>query len=161
MEAVNASKTRFDSTYTPGARYDRIVGEPTDRPVSIDAERFFSVAGWERQKAAIMAYDRAKKRYDEERNEHQRLSNLRNEVREEIDERVARVRRAAAHRKNLIDGFEPYVELADGDRTVAMRFYRRASFIPDEIVEQLVPDFFGTPDAADEAAKPAPELDEG
>lgn len=163
--AINAATSRVNvsAKYPQGGWRGQsqwvLDGEDEAREVSVSTQTVFTLAEYEQHRARLAAYLTDKNEYDEKLATYKSVASKREDARIPITERVDHVKSAAALRGYLIAGFAPYVELADGDKTVAMRFYRRAVLLPTDVVEELVPGFFETPAAADERAV-VPEVED-
>jgi hypothetical protein len=153
-EIINGMQSRTNTAYKyPRGGYNGsgvLVYEGVDAdPITISTVQVFSKEDFEGNRSKLAVYEANKTEHDKLKKEYDRIYGQREELETEINRRLEKVRTNAQYRLNLINGFEQYLELADGNPVVAMRFYRRAVLVPEEIVEFLVPDFYAKPEAQD------------
>lgn len=93
---------------------------------SVRKSRYWSPEHYDKHRSALAAYKEAKERYDKDRKEYERVLGERNEISKEIHAIRAE---ALAERNKIVTierEFNRYVEIADGDRDQALKFYLHA-----------------------------------
>lgn len=122
--------------YVNGSYLHYVTG--ADDTPTIGAKRVFSAAAYASVRAGLEAYNSAKKEYDEDRKEFNKLEKAHSEASERVWERVHAARRIGRDRERVIECMREYERLAEGNMEIAMRFLRKA--MPE--VENKFPELF-------------------
>lgn len=91
---------------------------------SIECKRLASAARYAELEPALRTHKVASDAYDAARKAWQEIASRRAEVRDAVLERISAARGESQDRERLQQHFARYLELADGDRSVAVRFLR-------------------------------------
>jgi hypothetical protein len=115
-----------------------------DSAETVKGARYYSVAKWEEIKGEMLAYSEAKSRWDEEKKEYDEAVKARSRVTEWVWEKIAEVREAERQRERFAALLARYLDLADGDETVARKFLLDAhpeaeEFLPKETEVRELP----------------------
>jgi hypothetical protein len=141
---------RFEVGYVSGPRYEKRA-VPASGEIEVAPLRVFSTAHWEACKDELNAYTLRKTAYDEALAEYTKALELRDLIAESMNERRERVSRDEWDRIRMRENFTRYLDLAEGDRDVAIRFLFAAYPEAPRILPELA-------EAPDVMVPPAPEL---
>jgi hypothetical protein len=131
------------TNYISGPSY-RQKYEPTEGDsVSVQTRRLLSPQKAASLKGAILVIERAKKEYQDTKKEYDRIVEARAEIVTRIDEAVRKAQSAQWRRDGLMKEYQRYLDLAQGIKTIALRFLEAAR--PES--RELLPALFA-PDAA-------------
>ena len=136
--------SRFEKQYVSGPSYEQYVTR-ADSDVEVRAVRVYSAGGWDAAKALVNKYDADKKVWDGAVREFNRIAEARSQATGWIRERVDEVHAEERERVRVGEQFARYVELADGDETIARRFLLKArpdadKYLPPVSPEAAVPE---------------------
>lgn len=142
LEAINTCSI-YTSTYVPGANcYDKklIPVDAYTKP-KIETKRFYSMEYWDKVKSQKEAYASTKRIYDEDKKKYDEAYSKRSETASCVWEFIDAVREENRVKDYLTAEFNRYLELTDGNKTIAMRFLKKAHNVDDELTQELVPGF--------------------
>ncbi len=136
IETGDQWETEYVSGYS-GTRRLR----PTDyyHKAKIETRKVFSVEKWDEMKNAINQYEATKKSYEEAKKEYDDAANDRVQISERIWNTVSHFRNEEFRRRHLRNEFSRYLELAEGNHTIAMNFLKKAHEVPLDLELELNP----------------------
>ncbi len=118
--------TLVDLRYFNDPSYDRKVVKREEREVSVSSISAYSEGYYAQIKETKETNDALTRKYKEELDEYNRTASIRDEARREIWEKIHEARRHQSRIDNARSRFEEYLELADGDRKIALNFLSKA-----------------------------------
>ena len=131
---------RHELNYVSGPRYEKRVGPASD--VLVSPQRAYSVKHWEEVKDEAERYTTAKATYDHLKTDFDKAVKLRERIAESVREHVERVQDAERERQQMRLNLARYLDLADGDREIAVKFlkaaYPDAATVLPELAEPAV-----------------------
>lgn len=131
---VNNS-ARFDLEYTHGPRYEKIAKEP--RPIEVSSLNVFSVGGWNVVKDEAKKYSKLHNEYSEAKREYDAIAKKRNVVVDRVNRVIDEVNTAERNRRRVQEKFNRYLELANNEREIALKFLIDAQPDAKEILPEL------------------------
>lgn len=133
--------SRCELGYVHGPRFERIYKGPA-QPLSITSHRVFTQAAWNQIAAVANAAAEKKTEYNTRWNEFEKIDRQRKSVVERIRNRQEEISRKEFARQRMRGNLTRYMELAKGNRVLAIRFlkdaYPNAAELLPEIDEPLV-----------------------
>lgn len=104
----------------------RYIKDRTFDPISLLVSRVMSLAQYERCKVELASDARAREAAEEQRADHKLVAEQRAKIENRVRDECLAARARVARREFLRSEFDRYLELADNDRTIAMRFFEKA-----------------------------------
>jgi hypothetical protein len=142
----NCYLMRMDYSYPPGS--DHRYGVPVDDVCITPRKRMvYSKATFDKLREELAAISDQQKVYERAQKEYESVSSERASIREELMEKIYDVRRAHDKKEALNRKYEQYKGLAEGNEVIAMNFLRRAESVPEELINELCPNYFSSADA--------------
>lgn len=115
----------INTTYISGPSYEMRFNGNDEIP-DVKVRRIFSEGAWTSVKDKAAKAEAAKKEYQEARDYYNEVYSQRKEVVDEIMEVVNETNREQRNLERHISEFERYLELAEGDRNIAINFFEKA-----------------------------------
>jgi hypothetical protein len=129
----------FQITYCNGPGYSRKIFS-SDTDFQFKEQKVFSLEHWGKFGEAKTLYDTLMAEYEKAKTEHQKIIDKRESETESIETRIGQVYQDKYTKERYTGYFNQYLELAQGNRQVAMAFLRKSyPGIEDypELIEQL------------------------
>lgn len=123
-DVVNGLR-RAETKYVSGPRYEKTAHIETD-PVRLTTEKVYSPELWDQIKNEVNDYGERKQSWDARVKEHTEASKARDKVTAWIREKIEQVRDDDYQRERYTRELARYIELAEGDREMAVRFLFKA-----------------------------------
>lgn len=136
VDAMN-SQPAIHAFYIPGPTLEQKAIQRTD-PYVINSKPLYSEAMVAKVGEQIQRFAVEKKDYDEAKADYEKTRRAREQIAERIHYRIDAAYTKDRRRRDLLALHGRYLELANGDRTIAARFLRRAH--PDAL--DVLPDVF-------------------
>lgn len=127
----------------------------------IESKRSYSAERWNQIRADVSEYTAKLAEWEKKNEEYQKALKSRSTIHERVWDRIMTARNHASDREQLRREFERYLELAEGNRRVALNFLEKVKFLGKfpELREEFCP---GAPEAEMQAQKPVVvEQDDG
>lgn len=123
-DVVNGVR-RAETKYVHGPGYQKTAHVEND-PVKIGNEKVYSPELWDRIKSEVNDYGERKKSWDSRVKEREEAARARDRVTSWIREKIEQVRDDDYQRQRYERELTRYIELAEGDRYMALRFLFKA-----------------------------------
>jgi hypothetical protein len=104
----------------------RYINGHSNDPINITVSRVMSLAQYERCKVELAGDARAREVAEAQRADHKLVAEQRAKIESRGRDECLAARARTARRAFLRGEFDRYLELADNDRTIAMRFFEKA-----------------------------------
>lgn len=127
----------YSIEYLPGGDY-RCKGLKLNTDYSVSTDKFFSPEHWEECRNQQRALIEAEKEYGEAKKDYDDAINERSNTYSWIWDRVYEVRAAERDRQRVRDEFGRYLELAEGDRGIAMNFLKARRTVDSDLESELM-----------------------
>jgi hypothetical protein len=138
LEAVDGCEI-YESVYVSSLSYEKMI-KPVSSPAGITTKKFYSPEYWDKIKNIQTVYTEAKKIYDSKSEEYSSASQLRSNISAEVWGIVHAFQEEENQIKRYTAEFNRYLELAEGNRSIAMNFltkaYPKITDFPD-LIEEL------------------------
>ena len=105
---------------------DRIIGIEVENPPAVSPRRVYTRIYYEQMKGQIAQRETAKKLYETAKKEHEEATKARDEASSWIWEAIEVARTRKRRRQEMREKFTQYLDLADGDRSIAWKFLVQA-----------------------------------
>jgi predicted SnoaL-like aldol condensation-catalyzing enzyme len=129
----------LQTTYCSGPGYNRKVFI-SNTDFQFEDQKIFSVEHWDKFGKAKTQYDTLTAEYEKAKEEREKILDKRETETGYIDERINEIYQNQCNKERYTSYFNQYLEMAQGNKTVAMNFLRRSyPGIEDypELIEQL------------------------
>lgn len=138
LEAINSGE-RVSKKYVSGPSYMKML-EPVSSKVTITSETVFSIELWDKIKNEKLAADVWMEEYKQLKKEYDDAVNKRAEISDRIWEWIGNSRNEEYRRERIRNDFKRYLELSEGNKSIAMNFLKKAHIVPEDIEEELLGD---------------------
>lgn len=136
-DCIAGLKTRGGDGYSYPTYRHYFKAEDTSEPIAITPISMMSEARVVANKTALDEHEAQKKVYDKANEDYQKAVTGRDRVARAIRERLSEVREKDWRRQELQALYDRYLPLANGDRTIAARFLRKAHHDAPEFLPNL------------------------
>lgn len=118
--------TLVDIRYFNGPSYDKRAVKREGQEISVHSVPVYSEEYYAKIKDTKKTNDDLTAKYKEDLDEYNKTSGIREEIRDEIMEKIHDAQRHQTRIDNARSRFEEYLELADGNRKIALNFLSKA-----------------------------------
>ncbi len=108
-------------------------------PVTVTEVKTYSETEINRVQASIEQFAKDKARYDEDRTAYNKVVEQRKTVIDEIQKEIEQAYSDKRKHDRMVADYNRYLELANGDRKIALRFLDNANIRAQEIAPELYP----------------------
>lgn len=136
LEAI-LSGTQYDTAYISGPSYEKRLTPKTSKP-NIESFPVYSIEYWDSIKNKVHEAESAQEQYKAQRKEYTDAVNARADITSRIWEFISNARDEQYRRERLRNEFGRYLELAEGNRQVAMNFLKKAHEVPGDMETELL-----------------------
>jgi hypothetical protein len=138
MVALLRGMTVYGAQYCNCPGYKRVLTVKTG--FVVDMKEFFSPARWDTIKAAGADASRQENLYNAAMIEYNKIIEARRHIVDSISERVEAVHQREGQRDRIRTEFARYLDLANGDQAIALRFLLNAWKFDEALVIEVFPE---------------------
>lgn len=124
---------RYSYSGPRGVKHD-----PDAAPLTPQKRVYWTEAYYDKHRSVLAAYREAKATYDRDQKEFERIRGERDEIAAEIYRIRSEENERRSVREEIQRKFDRYVELANGDRGQALKFYLHAADQDEDLIRDVV-----------------------
>jgi hypothetical protein len=124
LNTVQLLETSYD--YACGYDDKYITAIQTSNEPDIKKEAVYTAETYSKIKSLLQKYNDAKKDYEQKRKDYQKADSDRNKISSQIWEHVNNIKDKFSQKDRLKKEFNRYLNLADGDKEIALKFFENA-----------------------------------